>query len=72
MAFIKSALKEAVLNEAGRDENNGKLLTQEITVDAVNNLPVNPVFWSADSIIAPISSIILKNKTASLFPTQTR
>ena len=51
----------------GQDENNGKLLTQEITMDAVSNLPVNPVSWSAESIVAPINSTILKNKSASLF-----
>ena len=53
MTFTEGALKEAVLNEARKDDN-GQLITQEITLDAVHNLPVTPVFWSAGSIVATI------------------
>ena len=54
MTFVEGAFKDAVLNEARRDENNGLLLKQELQLDAVNNLPINPVFWSAGSIVAAV------------------
>ena len=63
-SHLKPDLTEKMAFIEGRDENNGKLLTQEITMDAINN---HPVFWRADSIVAPTNSTILKNKSASLF-----
>ena len=54
MTFVEGAFKDAVLNEARRDENNGQLLKQELQLDEVNNLPINPVFWSAGSIVAAV------------------
>jgi hypothetical protein len=56
MTFVSAegAFREAVLNEAKRDANNGQLLTHELELDEVNHLPVNPVFWGAGSIVAAI------------------
>jgi hypothetical protein len=51
---VEGAFKDAVLSEAQSDENNGQLLTQEIELDEVNTLPINPVFWGAGSIVAAI------------------
>jgi hypothetical protein len=56
MTFVpgEGAFKEAVLSEARSDEKNCQLLTQEILLDDVNTLPLNPVFWGAGSINAAI------------------
>jgi hypothetical protein len=56
MTFVPvgNAFKDAVLSEARSDDNNGQLLTQEIKLDKVNTLPINPVFWGAGTIVAAI------------------
>jgi hypothetical protein len=51
---VENAFKDAVLSEARSDENNGQIFTQEIELDEVNTLPINPVFWGAGTIIAAI------------------
>jgi hypothetical protein len=51
---VENAFKDAVLSEARNDENNGQLLTQELKLDEVNILPINPVFWGAGSIVTAI------------------
>jgi hypothetical protein len=51
---VEVAFKDAVLSEARSHNNNGQLLTQEIELDEVNTLPLNPVFWGAGTIVAAI------------------
>jgi hypothetical protein len=51
---VENAFKDAVLSEARSDKTNGQLLTQEIELDEVNTLPINPVFWGAGTIVAAI------------------
>jgi hypothetical protein len=41
---VENAFKDAVLSEAQSEKTNGQLLTQEIELDKVNTLPINPVF----------------------------
>jgi hypothetical protein len=52
--LVENAFKDAVLSEARSDETNGQLLTQEIVLDEVKTLPINPVFWGAGTIVAAI------------------
>jgi hypothetical protein len=51
---VENASKDAVLSEARSDKTNGQLLTQEIELDKVNTLPINPVIWGTGTIMAAI------------------
>ena len=55
MTFSEGAFKNALLNEATRDEHTtGQLLGHQITLDPVHSLPETPVFWKAGSMVATI------------------
>jgi hypothetical protein len=55
MTFSEGAFKNALLNEATRDEHTtGQLLGHQITLDPVHSLPETPVFWKAGSMVAAI------------------
>jgi hypothetical protein len=54
MPFTEGALVSSIVDEAGKDELTNQLMAQELELDEDNNVPTNPIFWSAGSIVVTV------------------